>query len=80
MRQDPRPASRMDRDSRIPPSLGGPAAVADALTRSGGFVECVFHCPGCAVAGTGLARPAALEGKVCPACGDPVVLSVLDRG
>ena len=39
----------------------------------------IVECPGCAVAGTGLARPAALEGKVCPACGDPVVVSVLER-
>jgi hypothetical protein len=70
----------MDDDSRTPPSVRGPAAVADALTRSGAFVECVFHCPRCEAAGTGLARPAALAGKVCPTCGDPVVVSVLGRG
>jgi hypothetical protein len=79
MRQDRRPVPRMHDDSRTPPPDRDPAAVADALTRSGAFVECVFHCPEFAVAGTGLVRPAALAGKLCPACGDPVVLSVLER-
>ena len=79
MREDRRSISRMDHHARTPPPERDPAAVADALTRSGAFVECVFHCPECAVAGTGLVRPAALAGKVCPACGDPVVVSVLER-
>jgi len=80
MRHDRRSAPTMEHDSHTPPPARGPAAVADALTRSGAFVECVFHCPACDASGTGLARPAALKGKVCPACGDAVVVSVLERG
>jgi len=57
----------------------GPTAVADALTRSGAFLECVFSCPSCGLAGTSLSRPGALEAKACLACGEPVVLTVLDR-
>jgi len=57
----------------------GPAAVADALTRSGAFLECVFSCPACGLAGTSLSRPQALHGKSCLGCGEPVVLTVLDR-
>jgi len=57
----------------------GPAAVADALTRAGAFVECVFSCPGCGLAGTSLIRPGALEAKSCLACGEPVVVTILNR-
>jgi hypothetical protein len=57
----------------------GPAAVTDALTRSGAFVECVFSCPSCGLGGTSLIRPGLLEGRACLACGEPVVLTVLDR-
>lgn len=69
----------MEPEPQIPPPARGPAAVTDALTRSGAFVECVFHCPACDVAGTGLVRPAAVAGKACAACGAPVVVTVLDR-
>jgi hypothetical protein len=62
-----------------PPEPRGPATVADALTRSGAFVECVFHCPSCGQAGTSLVRPARLPGKACTACGEPVVVTVLER-
>jgi hypothetical protein len=61
------------------PPERGPADVADALTRSGAFVECVFHCPVCGAAGTSLIRPAALPGKRCAMCAEPVVVTVLDR-
>jgi hypothetical protein len=57
----------------------GPAAVADALTRSGAFVECVFSCPSCGLAGTSLVRPAGLADKTCLACGEPVVVTILHR-
>jgi hypothetical protein len=57
----------------------GPGAVADVLTRTGAFLECVFSCPSCGLAGTSLIRPGRLEAKACLACGDPVVVTVLDR-
>jgi len=57
----------------------GPAAVADALTRSGAFVECVFSCPACGLGGTSLIRPARLAQKACLGCGEPVVVTVLER-
>ena len=57
----------------------GPAAVADALTRSGAFLDCLFSCPSCGLAGTSLSRPQALQGKTCLACGEPVVVTVLER-
>jgi len=44
-----------------------------------GFLECVFHCPGCGLGGTSLSRPAMLRERSCAACGAPVVLSVLER-
>ena len=71
--------SSMDADAPIPPPWRGAAAAVDALTRSGAFVECVFHCPACGHAGTSLIRPAALAGKGCASCGEPVVVSVLER-
>jgi hypothetical protein len=49
------------------------------LLATGAFVECVFHCPACGLAGTSLARPAALTGKTCLGCGHGVVATVLDR-
>ncbi len=70
----------MDAASPLPPPARGPGAVAEALIRSGEFVECVFHCPACGLAGTSLARPARLEGKACTGCGAPVVVSVLVGG
>jgi hypothetical protein len=69
----------MDADPPIVPPARGPAAVADALIRSGAFAGCVFHCPACGLAGTSVVRPAALPGKACAGCGEPVVVSVLDR-
>jgi hypothetical protein len=57
----------------------GPAAVAEALTRSGAFVECVFHCAECGLGGTSLIRPARIADKTCLGCGGPVVVTVLDR-
>ena len=57
----------------------GPAAVEDALLRSGAFVECVFSCPACGRGGTSLIRPGVLAAKACLDCGAPVVLTVLER-
>jgi hypothetical protein len=68
---------RIDTEPEIP--ARGPAAVADALTRSGAFVECVFSCPSCGLAGTSLIRPGRLAAKECLGCGDPVVVTVLER-
>ena len=51
----------------------------EQLLATGAFVECVFSCPACGLAGTSLARPAALIGKTCLGCGSGVVLTVLDR-
>jgi hypothetical protein len=83
IRQDGGPVivdSSMDADAPLPPPAGGSAAAAaDALIRSGAFVECVFHCPACGRAGTSLIRPAAVAGKACASCGEPVVVSVLER-
>ncbi len=69
----------MDADRHTPEPERGPAAVADALTRSGLFVDCVFSCPSCGLGGTSLIRPAKLAGKTCLGCGEPVVVTVLDR-
>jgi hypothetical protein len=52
---------------------------SDDLLATGTFVECVFSCPACGLAGTGLIRPADLIGKTCVGCGEHVVLTVLDR-
>ena len=82
MRQDPVPGFVGCPDgapSPTPPPPRGPAAVADALTASGAFVECVFHCPACGTAGTSLIRPAAVPGRCCTACGAPVVVTLLER-
>ena len=57
----------------------GPEAVTEALTRAGAFVECVFSCPSCGLGGTSLVRPGTLAGKCCLACGEPVVVTVLER-
>ena len=46
---------------------------------SAGFVETVFHCPACGLAGTSLSRPDALLGRTCLDCDAPVVTTVLDR-
>jgi hypothetical protein len=51
----------------------------DQLLATGAFVECVFHCPACGLAGTSLVRPAGVTGKTCLGCGSEVVLTVLDR-
>lgn len=51
----------------------------DQLLSTGAFVECVFSCPACGLAGTSVARPSALIGKTCLGCGSEVVLTVLDR-
>jgi len=69
----------MDADPQTPEPARGPAAVADALTRSGAFVECVFSCAACGLGGTSLIRPHGLEAKTCLACGEPVVVTVLER-
>ena len=44
-----------------------------------GFVETVFHCPACGLAGTSLSRPSALLDRHCLDCDEPVVTTVLDR-
>jgi hypothetical protein len=49
------------------------------LLATGAFVECVFSCPACGLAGTSLVRPSALIGKTCLECGSEVVLTVFDR-
>lgn len=69
----------MEPDPQIPEPARGAAAVADALTRSGAFVECVFSCPACGLGGTSLIRPGLLDAKRCVACGEPVVVTVLHR-
>ena len=69
----------MDPDAPTPSRQRGAAAAAEALTRSGAFVECVFHCPACGLAGTSLIRPSGLAGKACADCGELVVVSVLER-
>jgi hypothetical protein len=69
----------VDADRRKPAPERGPAAVADALTRSGAFVECVFHCASCGLGGTSLIRPARIPEKRCLDCGEPVVVTVLER-
>jgi len=51
----------------------------DQLLSSGAFVECVFHCPACGLAGTSVVRPAGVIGKTCLGCGSEVVLTVFDR-
>jgi len=52
---------------------------SDDILATGAFVECVFSCPSCGLAGTSLVRPTALIGKACVGCGEEVVLSVLSR-
>jgi hypothetical protein len=52
---------------------------SEDLLRTGTFVECVFSCASCGLAGTSLVRPANLIGKTCLGCGEEVVLTVLDR-
>jgi hypothetical protein len=52
---------------------------SEDLLATGAFVECVFSCPACGLAGTSLVRPAHLIGKTCLGCGEEVVLSVLER-
>lgn len=69
----------MDADRQQPEFERGPAAVTDALTRSGAFVECVFHCASCGLGGTSLIRPARIPDKRCIGCGEPVVVTVLER-
>ena len=49
------------------------------LLATGAFVECVFSCPSCGLAGTSLVRPRNLIGKTCLGCGEEVVLSVFRR-
>jgi hypothetical protein len=51
----------------------------DHLLATGAFVECVFSCPACGLAGTSVVRPSALIGKTCLECGSEVVLTVFDR-
>jgi hypothetical protein len=52
---------------------------SDDLLATGAFVECVFSCPACGLAGTSLVRPQHLIGKTCYGCGEEVVLSVFER-
>ena len=46
---------------------------------SAGFVETLFHCPSCGLAGTSLSRPESLPNRTCLDCDAPVVTTVLDR-
>ena len=66
-------------DPDSPQPERGPAAVADALTRSGLFVDCVFSCPSCGLGGTSLIRPSAIRDKICLDCGGGVVVTVFER-
>jgi hypothetical protein len=52
---------------------------SEDLLATGKFVECVFSCPACGLAGTSLVRPQHLIGKTCYGCGKPVVLTVFER-
>jgi hypothetical protein len=52
---------------------------SEKLLATGAFVECVFSCPSCGLAGTIRVRPANLVGKTCLGCGEEVVVTVLDR-
>ena len=52
---------------------------SEDLLATGAFVECVFSCPSCGLAGTSLVRPQHLIGKTCHGCGEPVVLTVFER-
>jgi hypothetical protein len=52
---------------------------SEDLLATGAFVECVFSCPSCGLAGTSLVRPKHLIGKTCYGCGEPVVLTVFER-
>ena len=52
---------------------------SEDLLATGAFVECVFSCPSCGLAGTSLVRPQHLIGKTCYGCGEPVVLTVFER-
>lgn len=52
---------------------------SEDLLRTGTFIECVFSCPACGLAGTSLVRPKHLIGKTCYGCGEPVVLTVFER-
>ena len=61
-----------------PEPARGPEAATAALRRAG-FVELVFHCPACGVAGTSLARPGALADRACLSCCAPTVVTVLNR-
>jgi hypothetical protein len=54
------------------------AETTEALLRAG-FLELVFHCPACGLGGTSLARPEAIRDRVCLDCGEPAVVSVLNR-
>jgi hypothetical protein len=58
--------------------VGGMDASEDLLA-TGAFVDCVFSCPSCGLAGTSLVRPRHLMGKTCHGCGEPVVLTVFER-
>jgi hypothetical protein len=42
-----------------------------------GFVETVFHCPTCGLAGMSLSRPAALAERSCVRCDELVVSSLV---
>jgi hypothetical protein len=56
-----------------------PMDAEDELLATGAFVECVFSCPTCGLAGTSVIRPSALIGKTCLGCGSEVVVTVFDR-
>jgi len=60
-------------------TMGRGMDASEDLLATGAFVECVFSCPSCGLAGTSLVRPRHLIGKTCYGCGEPVVLTVLDR-
>ena len=62
-----------------PGDARGAVGAGEALLRSGAFVECVFSCPACGLGGTSLIRPGGLAGKACLGCGEPVVVTVLER-
>lgn len=58
--------------------LNAMADVSQSLLAAG-FVETIFSCPACGLAGTSLSRPAALLDRTCADCDEPVVTTVFDR-
>jgi hypothetical protein len=59
---------------------GRAPSAEEQLLATGAFVEAVVRCPACGLAGTTIARPAALADRACHRCGEAAIVSVLPRG